>query len=314
MKKVLLGVCALAATTALAQGQVRFNEVFINAPGADQGREFIELISDTPNFSMDGLTIIVIEGDCGGGCVAGTIDQVLPLSGLSTGANRLFLWRDSTDPLFPPPEPETVIFVQDFNPDLENGSNTFLIVEGFTGSLGQDLDANNDGILDSLPWTRVVDSFCYKEENNANHFCYAVQLGGPDLSDTVRQGAAAFTPDALMRLCGGWVSMDVLGGGFGPWIADPIETIFVPDLGQALPDNFMLTPGAHNIECEGPACEPDFNGDGNVDQDDIACLAQVVAGDSSCSNLDPDFNRDGNVDQDDLDALAQVVAGSPCEF
>ena len=60
------------------------------------------------------------------------------------------------------------------------------------------------------------------------------------------------------------------------------------------------------------ACDPDFNQDGNVDQDDIACLAQVVAGDPSCSDMDPDFNQDGNVDQDDIDALAQVVAGANC--
>ena len=62
-------------------------------------------------------------------------------------------------------------------------------------------------------------------------------------------------------------------------------------------------------ECE---CDGDFNGDGNVDQDDVACLAQIVAGDPSCSANDPDFNRDGNVDQDDISALAQVVAGAPC--
>jgi glycosidase len=61
-----------------------------------------------------------------------------------------------------------------------------------------------------------------------------------------------------------------------------------------------------------PPCDPDFNQDGNVDQDDIACLAQVVAGDASCSGADPDFNADGNVDQDDVDALAQVVAGGAC--
>ena len=134
MKKVLLGVCALAASAAVAQGQVRFNEVFINAPGADQGREFIELISDNPNFSMDGLTILVIEGDCGGGCVAGTIDQVLPLSGLLTGANRLFLWPARTRFLLP--ELETVIFVQDFAPTGERLERV-LIVEGFTGFLGQ---------------------------------------------------------------------------------------------------------------------------------------------------------------------------------
>ena len=61
-----------------------------------------------------------------------------------------------------------------------------------------------------------------------------------------------------------------------------------------------------------PGCDPDFNQDGNVDQDDIACLSQVVAGDPSCSVQDPDFNRDGNVDQDDIDALSQVVAGASC--
>ncbi|MDX2131821.1 MAG: FG-GAP-like repeat-containing protein [Planctomycetota bacterium] len=59
-------------------------------------------------------------------------------------------------------------------------------------------------------------------------------------------------------------------------------------------------------------CDPDVNADGNVDQDDIACLAQVVAGDPACSSADPDFNRDGNVDQDDVAALEQVVAGSEC--
>ena len=62
----------------------------------------------------------------------------------------------------------------------------------------------------------------------------------------------------------------------------------------------------------GGGCDPDFNADGNVDQDDIACLSQVVAGDPSCSDADPDFNGDGNVDQDDIDALSQVVAGAPC--
>ncbi|MDX2130744.1 MAG: PKD domain-containing protein [Planctomycetota bacterium] len=66
------------------------------------------------------------------------------------------------------------------------------------------------------------------------------------------------------------------------------------------------------VESPGSPCDPDFNGDGNVDQDDVACLSQVVAGDPSCSGADPDFNRDGNVDQDDIASLTQVVAGEPC--
>jgi hypothetical protein len=72
-------------------------------------------------------------------------------------------------------------------------------------------------------------------------------------------------------------------------------------------DNISLILGAPP-----PTCDPDFNEDGNADQDDVACLAQVVAGDPACSDRDPDFNGDGNVDQDDIDALAQVVAGAPC--
>jgi hypothetical protein len=62
----------------------------------------------------------------------------------------------------------------------------------------------------------------------------------------------------------------------------------------------------------GVPCDADFNGDGNVDQDDIACLVQMVAGDFSCSERDPDFNGDGNVDQEDVAALQQVVGGAPC--
>ncbi|MDX2131824.1 MAG: hypothetical protein SFY69_07215 [Planctomycetota bacterium] len=64
----------------------------------------------------------------------------------------------------------------------------------------------------------------------------------------------------------------------------------------------------------GSACDPDVNQDGNVDQDDISCLAQAVAGDPTClgGGVDPDFNRDGNVDQDDIAALEQSVGGAPC--
>ncbi len=63
----------------------------------------------------------------------------------------------------------------------------------------------------------------------------------------------------------------------------------------------------------GGVLNPDFNGDGNVDQDDIACLVQTVAGNPSCGGgSDPDYTRDGNVDQDDIAALMQIVGGGFC--
>jgi hypothetical protein len=58
-------------------------------------------------------------------------------------------------------------------------------------------------------------------------------------------------------------------------------------------------------------CNPDINADGTVDQDDIACLIETIAG-GSCAIVDPDINGDGSVDQDDVALLTMLVAGLPC--
>lgn len=60
------------------------------------------------------------------------------------------------------------------------------------------------------------------------------------------------------------------------------------------------------------ACEPDYNGDGAVDQDDVSRLLSIVGGGPNDQGLDPDFNRDGAVDQDDVTALVHMVAGGGC--
>ncbi len=61
----------------------------------------------------------------------------------------------------------------------------------------------------------------------------------------------------------------------------------------------------------GPVCDPDVNQDGNVDQDDVSYLINVVGGGDNPTGIDPDFNQDGNVDQDDVSYLINVVAGGP---
>jgi hypothetical protein len=61
-----------------------------------------------------------------------------------------------------------------------------------------------------------------------------------------------------------------------------------------------------------PPCDPDVNQDGNVDQDDVAYLINVVGGGPNPTGIDADFNLDGNMDQDDVAALINVVAGGPC--
>lgn len=61
-----------------------------------------------------------------------------------------------------------------------------------------------------------------------------------------------------------------------------------------------------------PACDPDLNQDGNVDQDDVAYLIDVVGGGENPNDIDPDFSHDGNVDQDDISALINAVGGGGC--
>lgn len=49
-----------------------------------------------------------------------------------------------------------------------------------------------------------------------------------------------------------------------------------------------------------------------MDQDDVICIINSVAGNPGCTQQDPDFNRDGNVDQDGVIAVINAVAGGGC--
>jgi hypothetical protein len=41
-------------------------------------------------------------------------------------------------------------------------------------------------------------------------------------------------------------------------------------------------------------------------------LSRLIGGGGNPTGRDPDFNQDGNADQDDLAALINVIAGGPC--
>ncbi|MFZ2875000.1 MAG: hypothetical protein WAZ94_11030 [Phycisphaerales bacterium] len=92
--------------------------------------------------------------------------------------------------------------------------------------------------------------------------------------------------------------------GAGPWEvgsnANPshseLETVFT----------------LHIRPMEIPYCNADFNWDGNVDQDDVLYLANVLAGGENPTGRWADYNRDGNEDQDDLLALVHTIAGGGC--
>ena len=247
-KRLLIRFCAAVALTALclstSHATMMLNEVFVNPPGTDNGLEFVELRSSTGGVeAMTGLTLLVIEGE---GAAAGTVDQALSLNAFSTGTNGLFLWRDAATVMVPAPDAATSINVADFSPDIENGTQTYALVSGFSGAVATDYDGDNDGVLDSTPWTSVVDAVGYIDNGGGAEFSYGAGLGGVSFPIA----PAGFDTESVLRLRDGqWILADVSGvNGPGPFSFDPTETM-APS--GALVDSTRfdiqtLTPGSRN--------------------------------------------------------------------
>jgi hypothetical protein len=105
---------------------------------------------------------------------------------------------------------------------------------------------------------------------------------------------------------------DLLGRGEAFYVANFMYS------DQAMTDGEVAALGGPNargiVYLRDPAtpCDPDMNQDGNVDQDDVAYLINVIGGGPNPTAIDPDFNQDGNADQDDVSSLINVVAGGDC--
>ncbi|MEM7352601.1 MAG: hypothetical protein AAF657_17505 [Acidobacteriota bacterium] len=187
-----LAVLSLIALPLAAQPQI--NEIRIDQPGDDDD-EYFEL-SGTPSSSLDGFTYLVI-GDGAGG--SGVIEEVTDLTGQSLSAGGFFVAAEGTFSL------ATADLTTSLN--FENSDNvTHLLVSGFSGSDGQDLDTDDDGTLDVTPWTQVDDCLALIENAGAGELTYCATTLGPD--DT-------FVPGHPILCPGGWEI-----GAFTPLGAD----------------------------------------------------------------------------------------------
>jgi len=157
-------------------------DVFINELriSGSPDAEYFELQGD-PGTSLDGLAYVVLSGEFS----PGQIDDVIDLAGASIPADGFFLAANSTT--------ESSFGV---TADLSDGLSFFgsptthMIVSGFTGAAGDDLDTNNDGILDTTPWTTVIDSVSLVDGDTTTDLSYSSVVVGPD---------GSFTPSGTFR-------------------------------------------------------------------------------------------------------------------
>ena len=167
MKPCTLLTGLLAASPALAGGGVSITEIRIDQPSSDND-EYFELQGPV-GLDLSGMTYLVIGDGTGG---SGVIESVTPLTGV-IGASGYYVVAESTFTIGTADEIGSLNF--------ENGDNvTHLLVSGFTGANGDDLDTDDDGVLDATPWAAIEDCIALLEEVGAGDLVYCADTVGPD--------------------------------------------------------------------------------------------------------------------------------------
>lgn len=160
---VALGCAGTMAFGGEAQaGELRLNEIRIDEPGPDR-HEFFELAGEA-RADLEGYCYIVIGDDGEGDGGSGVVETIIPLDGLSLDERGLLV-------------------VENQRAAFENTDNvTHLLVRAFRGRQNQDLDLDDDGRLDTLPFAEIVDSVALLASNPdlAGDRIYAQTRVGPD--------------------------------------------------------------------------------------------------------------------------------------
>ncbi|MCA9285972.1 MAG: hypothetical protein KDA22_12185, partial [Phycisphaerales bacterium] len=249
--------------------------VAINELRIDQAAPITNLYTElvaAPGTSLFGLTYIVL-GDGPDGTNSGVIEEAISLDGSTVGESGYFVIAADDD---------TFGYLADLIVPLnfENSDNvTHMIVQGFTGAVGDDADTNDDGVLDAIPWTTTIDSIALVETPNpptvsGNEWYYGTATVGPD-GPFVPAHAYRCSPDGI-------------------WTIGSFDAAFGND-----------TPGAENAACMlcgnagSGGC---FVANGIPGCEDVACCEAVCDIDPACCQTGWD---QGCVDE----AFAQCLSG-----
>ena len=186
------------------------NEFVFNHTGSDTN-EFVEILGD-PLTDLSNFWLLQIEGD----------------SNASTGAIVSATQLGTTND-------EGYVTTGFVNGQFQNGSSTLLLVENFTGTVGDDIDTSNDGAIDNALWSNIVDSVAVNDG------------GGSDLtySETVLTAGfdgGQFTPGGASRIPDG-TDTDTAAD----WVRNDFDLAGVDGFPGSLAEGEAVnTPGAEN--------------------------------------------------------------------
>jgi hypothetical protein len=254
------------------------NELRTNQPSTDND-EYVEF-HGIPGTSFDGYSFIVI-GDGAAGDF-GIIESAVLLTGNSIPADGIFLIAEATFSLGTPDA------VTELN--FENSSqNTYMLVQGFSGFVGDDLDTDDDGVLDSEPWQYVKDAVGFVgPDPAAGNPLYTNVTVGPD--DIYVPAHAYRCPD-----------------GNGAWVVGCFELLAdtpgeANDCAAGDSDDDGISDTCDNCPDLANPDQADCDGNGIGDVCEIADgTAQDCNGNGIPDNCENDCNGNGFADECDID-------------
>jgi len=244
------------------------NEFSASTTGTDV--EYVEIFGD-PDTDYSAYTVLEIEGDSSSN--TGTVDEVIAIG--TTDANGFYLASLPANA-------------------LENGTITLLLVDGFTGAFGDDLDTNDDGTLDVTPWDSIVDSVAVWDGGSSD-----LTYGTPVLGQNY-DGVSTFAPGGASRIPDGYDT-----DAASDWVRNDFDLAGIPGydgtigLGEA-----YNTPGAENAVYVPP---PEMCGDPFTPIYDVqgSGLASPLVGTEVAIEgiVVGDFQNNGSVDNGDLNGF-----------
>lgn len=225
---VAAGVVVLAQQVSAAVTDIKLNELLINNVGIDDW-EYIELYnSGEGSQSLDGLFLLSLEGDP---TAYGYIDWVIDLGGyVPMPASGFFV---AGDPAVTPKDIDVNTLPGPYwgpTNNFENGTETYLLVEGFTGSPGDTVDSDYDGQADPdyTDMGTIIDSVAFATDFIDNptlpaYVYYDAPILGPVEGGDAPPGAARWPDGVDTDTPDDWLILDDTDPGDGsfPDLVDP---------------------------------------------------------------------------------------------
>ncbi len=190
--------------------EVVINEFSASTTGTDV--EYLEIYG-TPSVDFSDYVILEIEGDFDKG--TGVVDEVVSLG--TTDADGFYLANLSAG-------------------KLENGTISLLLVQNFSGVFGDDLDADDDGVLDNMPWDALVDAVSVNDGGTGD-LTYGIPVLGKNYD-----GVSAYAPGGASRIPDG-IDTDAPAD----WVRNDYDLAGIPGFtGTLAPGEALNTPGTFN--------------------------------------------------------------------